>query len=234
MIGLLGSLHCIGMCGPIALALPVNRDSLSTQIIGVIIYNSGRILTYSILGLLFGLIGRNISLFGAQQYFSIGLGVLIIVIALLPISLERAFDVTPVLTSFLGQVKQKMGLYLQKGSAKSLFLIGFFNGLLPCGLVYFAVVGAIASYDIVEGSLFMAVFGLGTLPMMFAAAISPGFIGVKWRNRVRKALPYFAILIGIMFIVRGMNLGIPYVSPKLTPENIEAAECHTDTLTIPQ
>lgn len=230
MIGFLGSLHCIGMCGPIALALPLNRTSLGSQVLGVLLYNSGRIITYGLIGLIFGLLGKNIALFGIQQYFSIGLGVLIIVLAILPYSIEKLFNITPFLTAMLGRVKQKLGFYLKRNSAKSLLGIGILNGLLPCGLVYFAIVGAIASYEAVQGAMFMMVFGLGTLPMMILAALSPGFIGIKWRNRVKKVLPFFAILIGVLFILRGLNLGIPYVSPQLNQQTDQAVECHEPIL----
>lgn len=230
MIGFLGSLHCVGMCGPIALALPLNRVSIGSEVFGVLLYNSGRIITYGLIGLVFGLLGKNIAIFGIQQYFSIGLGVLIIASAILPYSIERLFDITPFLTAFLSRVKQKLGFYLKRNSSKSLFGIGVLNGLLPCGLVYFAIIGAIASYEATQGALFMMVFGLGTLPMMLLTALSPGIIGVKWRNRVKKVLPFFAIIIGVLFILRGLNLGIPYVSPQLNQQSDQAVECHEPIL----
>lgn len=226
MIGFLGSLHCIGMCGPIALALPLDRSNFTKQITGIGIYNSARLITYSLIGLLLGLFGKGLSLFGLQQYFSIGMGILIIVGALLPYSIERVFNLTPFLSKLLSKLKLKLGIHLKKHSSTSLFAIGFFNGFLPCGLVYFAVIGAIGSFDTLQGALFMVVFGIGTLPMMFAAALSPGFISITWRNRVKKILPFFAIMIGVLFILRGLNLGIPYVSPKLLPGANQAVECH--------
>jgi sulfite exporter TauE/SafE len=226
MIGFLGSLHCIGMCGPIALALPLNRSSWLSQLGGTLIYNLGRILTYFSIGLIFGSLGKSVAFFGYQQQFAIGVGILIIALALLPYSVERLFDITPWLSKLLSRLKSSMRRFLQKRNLASLFVIGLLNGLLPCGLVYFAVIGAITSFNTWDGGLCMLVFGFGTWPMMFAAALSPGFIGIKWRNRVRKALPYFAVLIGLLFILRGMNLGVPYLSPKLLPESPEGVECH--------
>lgn len=226
MIGFLGSLHCIGMCGPIALALPLNRKSIATQVLGVGTYNLGRIFTYSLIGLLLGTVGKGITFFGAQQNFSIATGAIIIIVALLPFSIEKLFDVTPILSKVLNRIKHALGFYLKSKSYSSLFGIGFFNGFLPCGLVYFAVIGAITSYNTWQGALFMAAFGAGTLPMMMITALAPGFIGVKWRNRVKKALPFFAVLIGVLFILRGLNLGIPYVSPELLPESPNAVDCH--------
>ncbi len=226
MIGLMGSLHCIGMCGPIALALPLDRSSLAAQLSGTFIYNSGRLLTYSVIGIILGILGKGVAFFGYQQIFSIIMGAAIILGAVLPYSFDRLVSLTPFMSKFLTRIKTNMGLHLKSKSMTSLLLIGVLNGLLPCGLVYFAVIGAITSYDTLSGGLFMFVFGLGTLPMMITAALSPGFIGIQWRNRVRRILPFFAILIGTLFILRGLNLGIPYVSPQLNPETDTAVECH--------
>ena len=225
MIGFFGSLHCVGMCGPIALALPLNHNSSLSKISGVISYNIGRVFTYAIIGLFFGFLGREIAFFGYQQYFSIGLGVLIILFALLPYSFEKIFNITPKVSSLLSALKNTLGKRLKNKSHSSLWVIGLLNGLLPCGLVYFAVVGATSSYEIVGGALYMAAFGLGTLPAMLVVALAPGFISLNMRNKVRRALPYFAIVIGILFILRGLNLGIPYVSPALTQNGDNAVEC---------
>lgn len=226
MIGLLGSLHCVGMCGPIALALPLNRLNKKTLLGGVFTYNFGRVITYSLIGVAFGFIGGKIAFFGYQQILSIALGVLIILSAILPYSFERLFEITPAISSLLAQLKAGLGSQLKNGSFSSLLTIGLLNGFLPCGLVYFAVMGATSQYGIVEGALYMAIFGLGTLPAMLLVAISPTFITVRMRNKVKKALPYFAILIGIIFILRGLNLGIPYVSPEFNQKNPDVVECH--------
>lgn len=226
MIGFLGSLHCVGMCGPIALALPLNRKNIATKISGVLTYNIGRVITYSSIGIIFGFIGGKIAFFGYQQGLSIGLGILIILMALLPYSFERIFEITPAISKLLSKLKSGLGKRLRNGSFPSLLSIGILNGLLPCGLVYFAVIGATSSYGITEGALYMAMFGLGTVPAMLIVAIAPSFIGVELRNKVRKALPYFAMLIGVLFILRGLNLGIPYVSPQLQQNGDASVECH--------
>src|SRR6478736_5164625 len=84
MMGLLGSFHCVGMCGPLALALPINNDRASARFSGVLLYNTGRILTYSVFGLIFGVIGKSAAFFGFQQWLSITLGLLIICFVVLP------------------------------------------------------------------------------------------------------------------------------------------------------
>ncbi len=129
----------------------------------------------------------------------------------------------------IGKVKSKLGLYLKKTSYKALFLIGFFNGFLPCGLVYMALLGSVSTGSAVDGALYMIVFGLGTVPLMTAAIYLGNFFKVSVRNRIQRAIPIFVVIIGILFILRGMGLGIPYISPpdtKLILTN-DASSCVT-------
>ena len=114
---------------------------------------------------------------------------------------------------FIGQIKSKLGLYLNKTSNKALFLIGFFNGFLPCGLVYMALLGSVSTGNAIEGAGYMVLFGLGTVPLMTAAIYLGNFLKVSVRKRIQRAIPIFVVIIGILFILRGMGLGIPYVSP---------------------
>ena len=83
-LGFLGSLHCIGMCGPIALALPSQSKSKLSFYSGRLLYNLGRVITYSIMGLIIGLIGQKINLAGYQQIISVILGIAILIAVLLP------------------------------------------------------------------------------------------------------------------------------------------------------
>lgn len=106
-----------------------------------------------------------------------------------------------------------MGLYLNKRSNKSLFFIGLLNGFLPCGLVYMALLGSVSTGALVDGSLYMIAFGAGTIPMMTSAIYLGNFVKLSVRNTIQKAIPIFVIIIGLMFILRGMGLGIPYISP---------------------
>jgi sulfite exporter TauE/SafE len=108
-----------------------------------------------------------------------------------------------------------------------MFLIGILNGFLPCGLVYVALAGAIASGDAISGAAVMILFGLGTIPAMFAASVFGKFINIGIRTKLRKAVPALAILLAAVFILRGLNLGIPYLSPRLNaPTNVSSEmEC---------
>ncbi|MGZ4043606.1 MAG: sulfite exporter TauE/SafE family protein, partial [Bacteroidia bacterium] len=92
-LGLLGSFHCIGMCGPIALALPVHQATVFRKVVAILLYNSGRIITYSLLGLLFGIIGQGFAVFGLQQVLSVSLGTLILLSIILPKKFVSRFSV---------------------------------------------------------------------------------------------------------------------------------------------
>jgi hypothetical protein len=201
------------MCGPIAFILPVDRKNKARMVWQTFLYHFGRLLTYSIIGLLFGLLGKGLYLAGFQQRLSILMGVIMIAIVLIPTKFLNKFNGTKPLYRVIGKVKTKLGLYLKKKSNKALFSIGFFNGFLPCGLVYMAVLGSISTGDIYAGSLYMFIFGLGTIPMMTGAIVLGNFLKISVRNKIQKAIPIFVVIIGLLFILRGMGLGIPYVSP---------------------
>ncbi len=214
LLGLLGSFHCVGMCGPIALILPVSKESALKKSIQIALYHLGRITTYSLLGLIFGLVGKGLQLATMQQQISIAIGVIMIAFVVFPkITQLITFKASP-LTHFFTQLKIQMGLYLKKESYYALFLIGFFNGFLPCGMIYMALVGAIAMPNISSAMLYMIVFGLGTVPLLSIVIYVKDAFSTTFRKKIKKVIPLVVILIGILFILRGLGLGIPYVSPK--------------------
>lgn len=214
ILGLLSSFHCIGMCGPIAFVLPIDRANKKRGAYQTTLYHVGRLLSYSSLGALFGLLGKGLYLSGFQQRLSILLGVLMILMVVVPASIFNKYNFSKPLYRLIGNVKSKLGLYLKKTSNKAIFTIGFFNGLLPCGMVYMALVGAVATSEFYLGALYMFLFGLGTIPIMSAAVYSKNIFSLNIRKKITKAIPVFVIIIGVLFILRGMGLGIPYVSPK--------------------
>lgn len=213
VLGLAGSFHCIGMCGPIAFVLPVDRSSKSKVIFQTFLYNFGRLISYSLIGVLFGLIGKGLYLAGFQQRLSVLMGVIMIATIVIPISVFNKYNFSKPLYKIIGKVKSKLGFYLNKKSNKALFLIGFFNGFLPCGLVYMALIGSISTGNAIQGALYMAIFGLGTIPMMAAAILLGNFVSITIRTKIQKAIPVFVVIIGLLFILRGLGLGIPYISP---------------------
>jgi uncharacterized protein len=217
-IGFFGSFHCIGMCGPIAIALPVPNSSNLSFLTGRILYNLGRVLSYSILGAIFGLLGGRIVLVGTQQFLSIALGVVIIIAVLLPQKYKNYLIQHSVTQKFVQPIKSNIGILFKKADFSAMFLIGILNGFLPCGFVYIGLAAATTSGDAISGAAVMILFGLGTVPAMFAASVFGKFINIGIRTKLRKATPYLAILLAVIFILRGMNLGIPYLSPKLSAQ----------------
>ena len=229
VLGLAGSFHCIGMCGPIAFVLPVDRSTKSKLFFQIFLYHFGRLLSYSIIGLLFGLIGKGLYFAGFQQRLSILMGVIMIALVIIPVSIFNKFNFSKPIYQLIGKVKQKLGLYLNKKSNKAIFSIGFFNGFLPCGLVYMALIGSISTGNAPEGALYMFLFGLGTIPLMSAAVLLGNFVNLSIRTKIQKVIPVFVVVIGLLFILRGLGLGIPYISPsdaKLQISN-NPADCVT-------
>jgi hypothetical protein len=217
------------MCGPIAFILPVDRNNPVKRSLQLLSYHAGRLLTYSIIGLLFGLLGRRLDVFGFQQHISIIIGVLMILVILLPARVFSRFNGSRFFYKWVGKVKSALGAQLKNKSVDRFFTIGFLNGFLPCGLVYMAVFGSVAAGGAWDGALYMAVFGIGTIPLMLAATYLGSFLNLKLKHRITQAIPVFVVIVGILFIVRGLGLGIPYLSPsnKVAVEQISAQQpCH--------
>jgi sulfite exporter TauE/SafE len=147
---------------------------------------------------------------GMQIYFSIGLGVLLLIAALFSVNVEsRLLRIRPVYRLNVW-VKQRMGQLFSSKKPSSLFSLGMLNGLLPCGLVYMAVAGAVGTGTILKGSAYMALFGVGTIPLMFTTAVAGQFIPLNWRNRIRKLVPVFLVFFALLFIARGLNFDVPH------------------------
>ena len=214
-LGLLGSFHCLGMCGPIALALPIHQLSSTSKLFAVLFYNFGRAITYGFFGLLFGLLGQGFFVGGFQQFLSVLIGSLLLVSVLYSLLFSKGLFSINAINGFVLKLKAKFGELFRLKSLPSMFLIGLLNGLLPCGLVYVAIAGATATGHFFNGALFMFVFGLGTIPMMLSLSLFGQFIQVKYRNLMRKSVPVFVSAMAILMILRGLNLGIPYISPRI-------------------
>ncbi len=227
ILGLMGSLHCVGMCGPIAFMLPVDQSNSLKKFGQIFIYHFGRLMAYGIIGLVFGLLGKGLYVFGMQQKLSIAIGVLMILVVLIPYKTFNRYNLSKPIYKVISKVKNRLGIALKKKSPDTFLTIGFLNGFLPCGLVYMALFGAIAMGSAVEGSLYMMLFGLGTVPLMTTAIYFSGLLKGGIRHKVQKLIPIFVLLIGALFIVRGLGLGIPYISPKPVVEVASSnMECH--------
>ena len=227
IFGLISSFHCVGMCGPIAMMLPVDRNNEAKKITQIITYHIGKLTAYGILGLVFGLLGRSFYLAGMQQQLSIIVGVLMIVVALVPEKIFAKYNFSKPIYKVITKVKSNLGQQFKNKSYKSLFTIGLLNGFLPCGMVYVAIFGAIAMQSVSLGVLYMILFGIGTIPMLTAVIYVSNLLSFSFRGTLQKMIPVVAVVIGMLFILRGLGLDIPYLSPSnmslfVQPE----ANCH--------
>lgn len=226
LFGLISSLHCIGMCGPIAMMLPINQKNPTKKAAQIITYHIGRITAYGTIGLIFGLLGKGLFIAGIQQQLSIFIGVCMIFIILIPEKIVARYNFSKPVYNFISKIKQKLGSQFKNKSYSSLFTIGLLNGFLPCGMVYVALFGAIAMQSASLGILYMVLFGLGTVPMMSIVVYVQSFVTISFRNKIQKIIPYVGLFIGVLFILRGLGLGIPFVSPaELNLTVKETANC---------
>lgn len=225
LMGLTGSLHCAGMCGPIIWVMPFQRLSGFKKWLGIGLYHFGRITVYALLGLV---LYSFKSLFQpqVQQYISIVLGAMLLVLGILSFFPTR-FSVKLPWTGF---VQNKLGAFMGHPSVFSLFVTGMLNGLLPCGLVYMALSATVMAPTVLNSMMLMYTFGLGTVPMMVALTVIKDRARIMHAVHFRKFVPVVMLLFGSLFVLRGMNLGIPYISPKVMVEQneVKAQCCHKE------
>jgi sulfite exporter TauE/SafE len=219
-MGLLGSFHCLGMCGPLMLALPPAGATRFHYLAGRVACQIGRVLTYAVLGIVFGIFGQSLILAGWQRGLSILAGVVILASLVLR-GTKWAAQATGWIAAGLARLRRSFGPLLQRRTVSSLFVLGLLNGLLPCGLVYVALAVAAATGSAAGGAEFMIAFGLGTVPAMLAVSLAGRILRPAWRIRLQKAVPAALLVLAVLFILRGLNLGIPYVSPDLSPASAE-------------
>ncbi len=205
VLGFLGSFHCVGMCGPIALSIPRTSSRLLSLSSNALIYNFGRVLTYSLFGLLFGFLGRGITLSGFQSWLSIALGASILIAVIFP-RFFRNRAKPKFYHNFVHLITTAYGKLLRRNSKTSLFGMGVLNGLLPCAFVYTGLSAAVLTNTPLHSMAYMALFGLGTIPAMFSIYLAPSFISLDLRSAIRKYLPYLAFSLGVFLIIRGIAL----------------------------
>lgn len=233
IIGLTSNLHCIGMCGPIAMAVPLNRDNNLSIFGGILQYNFGRVLTYSVLGAIVGAIGITANTFGILQWLSIITGILLIIYAWrkwLGSKIDQKLAI-PAASAF---ISKNIGKLMRSNSVFRLPLLGGLNGLLPCGMVFFALGNALLAGSAIQSALAMTAFGFGTLPSMIIVAFAANRIGNSLRAKLNTVVPYMLTIVGLLIILRGMNLNIPFISPGLKMvvntekvEEVEMSCCHS-------
>ncbi len=212
IFGFLGSFHCIGMCGPIAFLLPVDRKHPVKRFFQLLSYHLGRLCTYSLIGFIFGLLGKSFYFFGIQQQISIIVGLSMMLSLFFPKILSK-IHFSKKMSALIFKLKNALGKELKKKGNDTFFILGILNGFLPCGLVYMALLGALTTTNTFTGIFYMFFFGLGTIPLMTSVAYLGNFTNRLVQKKVQKIIPYFIFFIGALFVFRGLGLGIPYLSP---------------------
>ena len=226
LMGLVGSVHCIGMCGPLVMAIPISHQSNFQKWVSILLYHFGKISSYSVLGILLGLFGSSLPLFGVQENLSIVIGSIMLLYVLYVFVIKSKWGIPFLKSNILYTlIIKKMGALFKSKNSSSFYLIGFLNGLLPCGMIYVALTSAIATQSVLQGGMIMAFFGLGTMPALIMVAIGGQYMDRTVRTKLQSLLPVFIFSMGILLILRGLNLGIPYLSPQ-TGIGTAVVPCH--------
>jgi hypothetical protein len=224
VFGFLGSVHCIGMCGPLALSLPGAQRRRWRYVAERLLYNVGRAITYTTLGGAIGALGALVSLSGVQQWLSIGIGLVMILGALVPWVSRRVSKLEQVPARFLGKVMTRIQAMYRRGGFGAMLVVGLLNGLLPCGFVYAALATSVTAGSIYTSMLFMAAFGLGTIPAMFTVSLLGRLASATWRTRLQKLVPIGLVVVGVLLILRGLSLGT-LLSPDLKEAIFSPGTC---------
>jgi hypothetical protein len=222
-LGLLGSIHCVGMCGPLVMGLPMIDKQGFQKGLSIVLYHIGKMGTYALLGVVFGLLGSQFPMYKIQQNLSVVIGVIMLfyvlyVYVLMPKHmLNLNFLYQPIILSLSRLLKQN-NIFV-------FLVIGFLNGLLPCGMVYLALSSAIATQHVLQGGLLMLFFGLGTTPALLLVSFGGQLVRPIFRSKLQSWLPAFIVTMGLILIIRGMDFGIPYWSPHIGIGN-QSISCH--------
>lgn len=212
-LGLVTGIHCIGMCGPIAISLPLKETTKFSKVTSAILYNLGRAITYATMGMIFGFFGQSFAMAGFQKWLGIIMGIIMILYVIFPAVFKSKFSVENFGYKYTAPLRSKLAKLFGKRSYSSLFVIGILNGLLPCGPVYAALAAAIATGSVIYGTVFMFLFGIGTIPIMLTLSLIGDKISSKLRTKLAKLIPVTIVILGILFILRSLGLGIMFISP---------------------
>lgn len=211
LIGLAGSVHCVGMCGPLALAIPgASKDKGFTFFLRTIAYQISRISGYGVLGLIVGFFSQGMQFTGVQPYFSLLSGILLLFLGFFGIIPEvNAFSKYPIIQHFQVKINRIIGTVMTNEHFSTPFVLGFLNAMLPCGMIYIALGTGLSSGNMSEAALYLISFGLGTLPLMFMVSLSGQLLSLQMRRSWQKTIPIIFMISGIILIYKGMNIALP-------------------------
>jgi len=230
-MGFLGSIHCIGMCGPIVLCLPRAGGSATLLILSRLVYNLGRVATYGALGAVCGALGQLVALAGFQRTLSIAAGVAVLLVVLLPTRFVQKALPHAIGADLVARIGGWWGRLMARRGFLSLFGIGLLNGFLPCGFLYLGLIAAATTGSIGSAATYMFMFGLGTVPAMLLTSVAAGYISAGVRQKLTRVVPAATVVVAVLLVLRGLSLGIPYISPVLHAPGTMTAEhepgrCH--------
>ncbi len=206
VMGLAGSLHCAGMCSPLAMALTRNKPFVLSSIL----YNSGRVLVYALVGTLAAAFGSLFHLAPYQQIISLLLGLAFLFVGF-GIGNMRVPYFGVGINKFTAFLKRIFSSVLDQKSVTATFLLGMINGLLPCGLTYMALSACLILPQAMDGFLFMLFFGLGTWPVMIG--LTKLLSIAKWKNNFSLARFSKIAMFFIGFVLLARVWWNPHANP---------------------
>jgi len=216
-MGLFGSIHCVAMCGPLVLTFTADRGKRPRQVlVNTALYHVGRVAMYGVLGLAIGTIGYLVDIKNWQQGITLGTGLLLVSLGLFTLFGRRFQQLNRLQQRFAMPLTRWIGYWLYRPGGH--FMVGMLNGLLPCGMVYMALAAALNADSMSGSGLFMLSFGMGTWPAMLTVTLISNFAKTRVKINFAFWLPIISIAMGCWFLLRGANLGIPYISPLIYPE----------------
>jgi len=224
--GLLGSGHCVGMCGAFAMAIGWNTQRPVENGLRQICYGAGRAVTYSFLGAVAGFAGQRMQfrltwLESTQGVLSVIAGVLLLGAGMisagwLPTIRWRRSSTSRSAGTRCSAAAQFRAM-LSAPSRWSVFVAGLATGFLPCGLVYALLMMAASSTSVVRGAMIMAVFALGTMPLMIATGMGSSLLSLPARTRLMKLAAASVVLMGGLTVARGAGFLLGNTGPDEAP-----------------
>jgi len=206
--GILGTAHCLGMCGPFAAAIGSAAHGWSSAFGRQIAYTAGRIFTYGVLGAAAGFCGDRLqrtvpALINIPAMLAIVAGAVLVYQGLRAAGLFQRRAVGPAPAPCLAG--GFLGHFLRQRRNSGVFLAGVLTGFLPCGLLYGLLALAMSTHSVVLGGTILVVFGLGTAPAMMLAGVSGRLLGLATRRWLYSAAAWCLVLTGVVSVARGVT-----------------------------
>lgn len=205
IMGFVGSAHCVGMCGPLALSLPIQHETPGGKLFQTLLYNLGRALTYAALGALVGVTHEWLVPTSLQNALSFIMGATLLLLSVYYLFVNRQTIQVRAFHPLYRWVNNTLGILFRSTRSYAALFIGLLNGLLPCGLVYLALATAFASGKMLDSTLFMFFFGMGTLPAMWSMSFLAHWFSPSRRALLRRVVPWVYALSGVWLILRGLG-----------------------------